>query len=340
MMSRGDTDSISRRAFIAQAGVAGVGAAALAGCTEKIPDGATNANVGGICPPAQGESLSGPVSIAGSSTVYPLATAVAEKFMGIHPNVHVSVQSTGTGSGFSNFFCTGRTDFNNASRPIEEEEKQLCRKNGVGWHEMRVATDALTVIVNKKNDWVDCLTVDELRQIWKPDPAQRWSDVDPDWPDEPIRRFGPDPASGTFDYFSEVIMGEEGEHTSDYMPTKKDNLTLQSVMRSKYAIGYLGYAYYDPNKVKALAINSGTGCVKPTLETAKNGTYKPLSRPLFTYVATDSLDEDQVAAFARFYVKQSANRELVAENVGYVPNTEAMMQKQLAQLNDVIESVQ
>ncbi|MFB6308779.1 MAG: PstS family phosphate ABC transporter substrate-binding protein [Haloarculaceae archaeon] len=352
-MSEESSRGISRRKFIVSSGAAG--AVALAGCTESAGSGGGggtptpsgdgsdgSSSDGGSTGSGSDETLSGDIPIAGSSTVYPLATAVAERFMEKHPDVNVTVQSTGSGGGFSNFFCVGKTAFNNASRPIKDSEKQLCRDNGVEWHEIKVATDAVTVVVNNENDWVDCMTVDELKQIWKPDPAMKWSDVNSEWPDKKIERYGAAETSGTFDYFTEAVMGEEGAHTSDYQPTEKDNLIMQGVTGSKYAIGYFGFAYYssNPDKAKALAIDNGSGCVKPSLDTAKSGEYKPLSRPLFTYPAKSELKKDHVAEFARFFIEQSANEKLVADTVGYVPNTKQRMQKELEQLNETIKSVQ
>ena len=339
-MSEDATGGLSRRSFITRAGAAGAGTIAIAGCTEKAPTGGENANDGSSSETSGDGSLSGKVAVAGSSTVYPLAEAVVGKFEKKHPKVKISVQSTGSGAGFSNFFCTGKTDFNNASRPIQESEKRLCEKNGVEWHEIKVATDAITVVVNNDNDWVDCVTPDQLQQIFGQDAAKKWSDVNPDWPDENIERYGPSTASGTFDYFSETINGEEGAHTGDYQPTEKDNLIVNGVSGSKYAIGYLGFAYYSQSKdkVKALGIDDGDGCVEPTLETAKSGKYAPLSRPLFTYPSKSSLQQKHVAEFARFFVEQSADEKLVAENVGYVPNSESEMQTQLDQLNQFIET--
>ncbi|MFB6361046.1 MAG: PstS family phosphate ABC transporter substrate-binding protein, partial [Halobacteriales archaeon] len=247
----------------------------------------------------------------------------------------ISVQSTGSGGGFQNNFCTGDTDFNNASRPIKDAEKELCSDNGVDWVELKVATDAVTVVVNNDNDWVDCVTVDELKQLWVADGATTWSDVNDDWPDKEINRFGPTEASGTFDYFNEEIIGEEDEHTSDLQATEQDRTIIQGVQNNEYAIGYFGFAFFVNNQdaVKALAIDDGDGCVPPTLENAKTGTYTPLSRPLFTYPAVSSLEnKPQVREFAEFFVKHTTSQEIVADKVGYVPNTEAEMQDQLAKL--------
>ncbi|MFB6157414.1 MAG: phosphate ABC transporter substrate-binding protein PstS family protein [Haloferacaceae archaeon] len=333
-MTRDTTGGVSRRQFLVASGVAG--ATGLAGCTTGESGGSGSGGSDG---------LSGEIAIAGSSTVFPIASAVAEKFQEKHSGVDISVQSTGSGGGFSNFFCPGKTDFNNASRPIKPEEKQLCRDNGVEWHEVTIATDALTVVVNNEADFVDYLTVDELVRIWGPDAGsgQKWSDIRSEFPDEEIERYGAAETSGTFDYFTEAVMGEEGAHTQDYQATEDDNTIVQGVSGSKYAIGYFGFAYYQGNKdkVKALAIDDGDGePVEPTLQNAKTGEYTPLSRPLFTYPSKEAMTERHKAEFARYFVEQSANRELIADQIGYVPNTEEAMQEQLSQLNDFIDEAQ
>ncbi|WP_254542917.1 PstS family phosphate ABC transporter substrate-binding protein [Halomarina pelagica] len=341
-MADDSTRGISRRKFIAASGT--VGALTLAGCTQQNdPSGDNGSGGNGSGNGTDGGSdgkLSGNIDIAGSSTVFPLAQALKESFTKKHPDVKIAVSSTGSGGGFQNYFCVGKTDFNNASRPIQKSEKQLCKENGVDWHEIKVATDAVTVIVNPEADWIDSITVDELKQIWKPNGADKWSDVNPDWPDEPLNLFGAAETSGTFDYFTEVIVGEEGKSRKDYSKTEKDNQIIQGVASDKYAMGYLGFAYYSENKerVKALAIDNGSGePVKPSIETAKSGKYKPLARPLFTYPKIESLKEEHIAAFARYWVEQSTSKELVAERVGYVPNSEEEMKEQLKQLNEAIQ---
>lgn len=330
MATEPDQPSLTRRGLLAGAGATGV--AMVAGCTSANQGGAGNGSE---------SELAGDIEIAGSSTVFPLAEAVAEQFQKDHPQVNVSVKSTGSGGGFKNHFCPGRADFNNASRRMKDSEKSTCEENGVGWLELEVATDALTVVVNNDADWIDCVTVEELEQIWQPDAADRWNEVRDEWPDEEISRFGAAETSGTFDYFSEVIMGESGSHTSDYQPTENDNLIVQGVQGDEFAIGYFGFSYYynNPDDVKALGIDDGDGCTPPSLETAKAGEYTPLARPLFTYPAKESLTEDHVAEFARFFVEQTANQDLVADNVGYVPLSEEKMQSQLDELNAVLEDV-
>ncbi|WP_324756950.1 PstS family phosphate ABC transporter substrate-binding protein [Haloarcula montana] len=339
------TRGISRRRFLTGTGAAG--AIALAGCTEGPSgsgDGGGSGNGGGSGGSSGSGSsgLSGEITITGSSTVYPVAVAVANRFQQEHDGVDISVSPTGSGGGFSNHFCVGNAEFNNASRPIKSEEEELCSENGIEYHEINVATDALTVIVNNENDWVDCMTPDQLRQIWRADGASQWSDVDSSWPDQPINRFGAADTSGTFDYFNEAILGEEANHTSDYEATEQDNIILQGVQQDQYGIGYFGFAYYQGNTdaVKALGIDNGSGCVKPSLQTAKEGSYQPLSRPLFTYPRKSALAEEHVAEFARYYVEQSANSSLIADEIGYVPKTQETMQSELDALNSVIDEVQ
>ena len=316
---------VDRRRFLA--GAAGAGATLIAGCTSR--------NGGG-----NSDGLSGEISISGSSTVFPLAEAVAERFMEAHPQVTISVKSTGTGGGFSNNFCPGRSEFNNGSRQITEGEREKCSENGVEPLELRVATDAMTVVVNKEADWIDCLSIDELRQLWRRDGPSTWQDINESWPAEEIQRFGPADTSGTFDYFRETVLGEEYNHTRDYQPTEQDNAIVQGVQGSEYAIGYFGFSYYymNPDSVKALAIDDGDGCVMPSVDTAKSGAYTPLSRPLFTYVDKNALAKEHVAEFATFYLQQSTKEELVAEQVGYVPNDQETVEEELSELETAIEN--
>ena len=328
------TDSISRRNFLGAAG--GAGALTLAGCTTTQDGGGGDGEDGG-----DGGGLSGNVNIAGSSTVFPLATEMKEQFQTEHPDVNISIQSTGSGGGFQNYFCVGDTDFNNASRPIKPTEEDLCSENGVEPIELKVATDALTIIVNTEADWIDCITTDQLKQIWQRDGATNWSDVDASWPDEEIQLFGPTEASGTFDYFNEAILGEETDHANRHQATENDRTIVQGVSRTTHAMGYMGFAYYSNNQdaVKALAVDGGDGCVEPSLETAKSGEYTPLSRPLFTYPSVSSLEEKpQVAAFAEFFVENSTSTEIVANEVGYVPNSEDEAQAQMEKLQPYLGS--
>ncbi|AEJ60832.1 phosphate binding protein [Spirochaeta thermophila DSM 6578] len=285
----------------------------------------------------QGESgaLSGTIRIAGSSTVYPITVAMAEEFNRVQPGVQIAVQSTGTGGGFKNFFIPGKTEINDASRPIKESELEQVRAQGDDALEFQVAIDAVTVVVNPQADWVDDVTIEQLRHIWRPDdPAQKWSDVDPSWPDEPFELYGPTSASGTFDFFTEKVMGEEDLSRSDYQGTEEDNTIVQAVSGSKYALGYFGMAYYleNTNRVKALKVNG----VAPSLETARTYEY-PLSRPIFIYVRKSALARPEVAAFVRFYIERT-NSDLISE-IGYVPVTDEVVKENLAKLEKAIAEV-
>lgn len=332
-------DSGSRRKFLTAS--AGVGAIALAGCTQQggSDDGDSGSADDGSSEP---ETLSGEINIAGSSTVFPVATALAEIFQQQNPDVNINIQSTGSGGGFANFFCPGETDFNNASRPIKDSEREECLSNGVNPLELVVATDALTVVVNNDNP-VDSMTVDELQQVWSGDtqPAN-WNDVNSDWPDLEFEMYGPTDASGTYDYFNEVIL-DDGEvpHRQDYSGTEQDRTIIQGVEGSTAAIGYMGFSYYINNadRVKALAIDGGAGPVEPSLATAKSGEYTPLARPLFTYPSVDALAKPQVREFARFFVDNTDNQEVIAEDVGYVPLDAQTKEEMVFKLEGAISTV-
>ncbi len=265
------------------------------------------------------------VRIDGSSTVYPITEAVAEEFQIEHRGTYrVTVGISGTGGGFKKF-CRGDTDISDASRPIKESERKRCAENGISYIELPVALDALAVVVNPANDWVSCMTVEQLRTIWEPAAQEkilRWNQVDPAWPDRPLRLFGPGTDSGTYDYFTEAVIGEEGASRGDYTASEDDNVLVQGVANDPGALGFFGFAYYIENrdKLKAVAIRSPkTGdCVEPSIENAKTGRYQPMSRPLFLYVNPAALDRPAVAAFLEMYLDPELIPELVAE-VGYVP---------------------
>ena len=335
MTEESTTERVSRRKFLAATG--SVGAVGLAGCTQSGSGGGGGGGGGD-------GGLSGTIDIAGSSTVFPLATAMAERFQSEHSGVNINIQSTGSGGGFANHFCPGRTDFNNASRPIQPEEEQACSDGGVTPVELTVATDALTVVVNNDADWIDCITVEDLRQIWSAeDPPTTWSDVNDDWPDQELELYGPTDASGTYDYFIEAILGEEGPgHRQDYSATEQDRTIIQGVEGSESAIGYLGFAYYSQNqeRVKALGVDDGSGCVEPSLETARAGEYTPLARPLFTYAKQESLAEDHVAEFARYWIENATSQDIVANEVGYVPLSDEDQQAAMDALESAIENAQ
>ena len=267
---------------------------------------------GGGTTGGDGSGVSGEVVSDGSSTVQPLTAAAGELFAGEHPGANVSVGTSGTGGGFEKF-CTGETDISNASRPIKDEEKAACEKAGIEFTELRVATDALTVVVSKDNDTVECLTVDELKKMWEPAAEGKvttWKQVRGDLPADKLELYGPGTDSGTFDYFTDEINGEEGASRSDYNASEDDNVLVKGVAGSKNALGYFGYTYFEENagQLKAVQIDSGEGCVAPSAESAADGTYTPLARPLFIYVNNASYkDKPQVAAFVDFYVEKDAD---------------------------------
>jgi phosphate transport system substrate-binding protein len=251
--------------------------------------------------------LTGAVSIDGSSTVFPIAEAVAEEFQIANPDVRVTVGFSGSGGGFKRF-CAGETDVSDASRPINEQETATCAAAGIDFTEVTVAWDGLSVIVNPANDFVTCLTTQELRRIWEPgSTVSTWSDVRPEWPDEEINLYGPGTDSGTFDYFTETINGESGASRPDFQASEDDNILVQGVAGDEYALGYFGYAYYVENsdRLKLVQVDGGTGCVAPSDETIADGTYAPLSRPLFVYVKHDALMRPEVYAYITFLLEEA-----------------------------------
>ena len=284
--------------------------AALAACGG---DGGEAGREGGT-----GE-LSGRIQIDGSSTVYPISQAMAEEFMlSQGRGVRVTVSQSGTGGGFSRF-CGGETEISDASRPIKDSEAATCEQNGVEPVEMEVAKDGITLVVNPQNDFVQCLTVEELQEIWRPgSEVQQWSDVRSEWPNREIKLYGPGTDSGTFDYFTEAIMGEEDRSRQDYTASEDDNVLVQGVAGDAASLGYFGYAYYEQNttQLKAVAVDAGSGCVKATRETIASGEYAPLSRPMFIYVAGSALERPEVRSFLQFYLE---NAEALVPQAGYVP---------------------
>jgi phosphate transport system substrate-binding protein len=279
--------------------------------------------------------LAGTIEIDGSSTVFPISEAVAEEFMAAKGRgVHVTVGVSGTGGGFKRF-CVGETAVSDASRPIKESERELCAQNGVEYLELPVAYDGISLVVHRDNTVVDCVTTEELRRLWAPESkVQRWSDLRPEWPAEPIRLYGPGPNNGTFDYFTEAVVGKEGSVRADYTASADANVLAQGVSGDPASLGYFGFAYYEQNaaRLKLVGIDAGEGCVQPSLETIKAHSYKPLSRPLFIYVNKKALERPEVAAFAKFYMESAA--ELVT-GVGYVPLDADRYQNNLATLTQV-----
>ena len=288
------------------------------------------------------EELSGDVIADGSSTVGPLTTAAAEGYREVQPGVNVEVGISGTGGGFERF-CAGETDISDASRPIkeedaeteEDEEATLCADAGITYVDYTVAIDALTVIVNPENDWATCLTTEQLMKIWEPaaeGKIDNWNQVDPSFPDEPLTLSGPGTDSGTFDYFTDEINGEEGASRADYNASEDDNVIVQAVAGEKGALGYLGYTYFEENMdtLKAVEVDSGDGCVAPSAETAQDGTYTPLSRPLFIYVKDESIQtQPQVKGFVDYYLN---NLVPLAEGAQFIPVTQDVIDENLSKL--------
>lgn len=273
--------------------------------------------------PAQPEmKLSGEIQIDGSSTVFPITEAVAEEFQKLHPDVRIPVGVSGTGGGFKKF-TTGETDISDASRPIKSSEADAARQNGIEYIELPVAYDGLSILVNPANDFVQCLTVNELKRIWAPGSTiTAWNQVRPEWPAETIKLYGPGTDSGTFDYFTEEIVGESKASRSDYTASEDDNVLVTGIAGDRYALGYFGYAYYAENadKLKLVAVDGGSGCVAPSDATIEDGTYSPLARPIFIYVSQKSLQRPEVKEFVKFYLTEGP--ELVKE-IGYHPLPQA-----------------
>jgi phosphate transport system substrate-binding protein len=271
-------------------------------------------------------NLSGTISIDGSSTVGPLTEAAAELFREENPDVRITVGVSGTGGGLEKF-CAGETAISDASRQIEQEEIDACKEKNIAYEEVQVANDGIAVVVNPDNDWAQCLTTAELKKIWdKGSKVDNWNQVKPDFPDQGMKLFGAGTDSGTFDYFTEQINGEEGRSRTDYSPSEDDNVTVAGVSGDRGNLGYFGlsYAIANEGKVKAVQIDSGDGCVEPTNETVQDGTYKPLSRPLLIYPSQSALQTPEVQAFVKFYVD---NYDTIAEQAQFVPMTEEQAQE-------------
>lgn len=274
--------------------------------------------------------MTGEVKIDGSSTVYPITEAIAEEFRVEQPRVKVTVGVSGTGGGF-NKFSRGETDINDASRPIKDQEAVICAENNVKFLELTIAYDGLAVLVNTENTWVDHFTVEELKKIWEPS-AQgtitKWSQIREGWPDEQFNLYGPGVASGTYDYFTEVIVGESGSSRGDYTASEDDNVLVQGISGDINSIGFFGLAYYEENidKLKLVGVDSGSGSIEPSAQTVKDGTYSPLSRPVFIYVNDVAAKRPEVVEFVNFYLN---NASTLVPDVGYIPLPQAEYQKGL-----------
>ena len=322
-------------------GLALVVALAAAACNNggatTTPTSATG-TTGPTSAASSGGALTGKIVIDGSSTVYPITEAVAEEFHIANPGVDVTVGFAGTGGGFKKF-CNNETDMNDASRPIKtadtadaKSEGTLCKDAGVEWIELGIATDALSVVVNKDNTWATCLTTAQLKQLWdQGSTVTMWNQLDPAFPAEPIKLFGPGADSGTFDYFTEVINGKAKQSRSDYTPSEDDNALVTGVAGDKDALGYFGFAYLEENldKIKAVAIDSGAGCVEPSAANVNNGTYKPLARPLFIYPSKKALARPEFVAFLNYYLDKVNS---FVDETGYIEAQPAVLAKSKADL--------
>ena len=264
--------------------------------------------------------VSGEIAVDGSSTVYPFAQAGAELFNSESSDVRISVGQSGTGGGFEKF-CVGETDISTASRPIEQEEIDICKENGVEYTEVQVANDGIAVVTNPALE-IDCLTTEQLKEIWnKGSKVQSLADVDPSLPDAPLSLFGPGTDSGTFDFFTDVVNGEEGVTRDDYEASEDDNQLVQGVSGSEGGLGYFGFSYYEANadKLNLVDVDGGDGCVTPSAETIQDNSYQPLSRPLYVYPSNEALERPEVEAFMEFLV---ANQQTISEAAKIVPLTE------------------
>jgi len=303
------------------------------GQTSSQPIESTNASGQEQSTGQESPTLSGTIDIDGSSTVYPLTEAIAEEFGKENQAVRVTVGVSGTGGGFKRFVA-GETAISNASRPIKDEEAEKAKANGIEYIELEVAYDGLSVLVNPENDWVDHLTVEELNTIFKPESAvTKWSDVRAGWPAEEIKIFSPGADSGTFDYFTETINGKAQASRNDALVTfsEDDNTLVQGVEGEKNAIGYFGFAYYEENKdrLKLVPIDGGEGPVAPSTETINDGTYKPLSRPMYIYVNKAFMDKPEVKAFVDYYLKHAGE---LADEVGYVHLPQNKLDEEMAKI--------
>jgi phosphate transport system substrate-binding protein len=262
--------------------------------------------------------LSGTVKLDGSSTVFPISEAVAEEFLSVAPGVRVTVGVSGTGGGFKKFVA-GEIDISDASRPIQQGEITQAQTAGIKYLQVPVAYDGISIVVNPENTWVDQLTVAELKRIWEPgSTVDSWDDVRAGWPQEPIRLYGPGTDSGTFDYFTEVINGKSGASRPDYTASEDDNVLVQGIAGDKDAMGFFGFAYYEENasRLKLVPVDGGTGPLLPSAKTINDGTYSPLSRPVFIYLNAASMVRPEVRAFVDFYLDMAPQ---VVSEVGYIP---------------------
>jgi phosphate transport system substrate-binding protein len=269
--------------------------------------------------------LKGTITADGSSTLGPYTTAAAEGFHKANSGVNVTVGISGTGGGFERF-CRGETDLSNASRPIKASESKNCADKGVAWTAFTVANDGIAIVVNKKNTWARCLTVEQLKKMWEPgSTVNNWNDISPSFPDQDLKLFGPGTDSGTFDFFTEKINGKARASRPDYFPSENDNVIVQGVSGEKGGLGYFGLSYYVENKDKLnlVKVNAGPGCVAPNARTVQSKKYRPLSRPLFIYVKKTSFRRAEVKAFIGYILK---NERAIARKARFVSLTDSQLE--------------
>jgi phosphate transport system substrate-binding protein len=312
--------------FLAPAASLFVAAALLSSCGGNTKEGDSTQE--------GGNDLSGSIQIDGSSTVYPVTEAVAEEFRAESPDVKVTVGVSGTGGGFKKF-VRGEIDINDASRAIKEEEAAQAKEHNITYEQLEITYDGLTVVVHPQNNWVKDITVAELKKIWEPEAQnkiKKWNQIRPEWPDQEIHLYGAGVESGTYDYFTEAIVGKSHSSRGDYTASEDDNVLVQGVSTDPNALGFFGFAYYKENqdKLKVVPVDdqneaNGKGAISPTVETVKDGTYAPLSRPLFLYVNSKAAARPEVVAFINFYLDNAAE---LSREVGYIPLPEEAYKKE------------
>jgi phosphate transport system substrate-binding protein len=281
---------------------------------------------------ARADALRGKITADGSSTVGPYVIAAAEKFQRLNSGVRITVGISGTGGGFERF-CKGETDLSDASRPMKQSEAAICRANGITYEAFLVANDGISIVVNKRNTWVSCLTTDELKKIWNTGSnVDNWSQVRSGFPNVPLKLFGPGTDSGTFDFFTERINGKAKASRSDYTASEDDNVLVRGVEGDRGGLGYFGYSYYVANKdkLKLVSVNNGSGCVAPSVRTVQAYSYKPLSRPLFVYAKRSAFERAAVQAFIRYII---VNERAIAQTAQFVSLTDTQIAKAKYQYN-------
>ena len=285
-------------------------------------------------------ALEGSIKIDGSSTVFPITEAIAEEYRKIKPQVQITIGVSGTGGGFQKF-GRGETDISNASRPIKENEIKLCQENNISYHGLMVAYDGLAIVINQKNDWVSDITVAELKKIWEPEAQNtimRWNQIRPEWPDNELHLYGAGTASGTYDYFTEAIVGKSGSSRGDYTASEDDNVLVQGIKSDINALGFFGLAYYKENKesLKLVPVDGGSGPVFPTVETVSNNIYQPLSRPIYIYVNDEALKRPEVVDFINFYL---SNAKYISGEVGYIALPDSLYKKEQEKFSAFLTSI-